>query len=87
MTLEDRYLCSVLLLPRSLIFVREDMYKVYLHGIDDRKSDVITDKVVNLSKCDGVKICDSLDRSTRVSLTIRYFPKVLKAKLFLGNRR
>ena len=78
---------SMLLLPRSLIFVREDMYKVYLHGIDQRKSDNITDKVVNLSKCEGVNIGDTLERSTRVSLTIRYVPKILKAKILLGRKR
>ena len=78
---------SVLILPRSLILVREDMYKIYLHGIDDRKSDMITDKIVNLSKCDNVNIGDTLERSTRVSLTIRYFPKILKARLILGKKR
>ena len=78
---------SVLLLPRSLIFVRDDMYKINLHGIDQRKSDIITDKIVNLTKCEGVNIGDTLDRSTRVSLTIRYVPKILKAKLVLGRKR
>ncbi|XP_053405941.1 alpha-ketoglutarate-dependent dioxygenase alkB homolog 6-like [Mercenaria mercenaria] len=84
---EDRYLCSMLLQPRSLILVRDDMYKVNLHGIAERKEDTITDSVVNLCKCDGVKIGDKLERTTRVSLTIRYVPKILKAKLFLGKKR
>lgn len=86
-TLEDRYIFSLLLLPRSLIFVREDMYKIYLHGIDPRKSDIITDKIVNLPKCDGVNIGDTLERTTRVSLTIRHVPKILKAKLVFGRKR
>lgn len=84
---EDRYMCSVLLQPRSLILVRDDMYKINLHGIAEHKEDVLSDSVVNLCKCKDVKVGDKLERTTRVSLTIRYVPKVLKAKLLLGNKR
>lgn len=83
----DRYLCSVLLQPRSLILVQDEMYKTYLHGIAESKADIITESVVNICKCNSVKIGDKLERSTRVSLTIRYVPKILKAKLFLGKKR
>lgn len=85
--LEDRYMFSVLLLPRSLLFVQEDMYKIYLHGIDERKSDIIADKIVNLRKCPGIHVGDTLERTTRVSLTIRYVSKTLKAKVLLGRKR
>lgn len=78
---------SVLLLPRSLLFVQEDMYKIYLHGIDERKSDIIADKIVNLRKCPGIHVGDTLERTTRVSLTIRYVSKTLKAKVLLGRKR
>ena len=77
----------MLLERRSLILVRDDMYKVNLHGIAERKEDIVTDNVVNLSQCDSVKIGDKLERTTRVSLTIRFVPKILKAKLFLGKKR
>ncbi|KAL4237620.1 Alpha-ketoglutarate-dependent dioxygenase alkB 6 [Mactra antiquata] len=84
---ESRYMCSVLLQPRSLILVRDDMYKVNLHGIAERKEDLVTDKIVNLDKCDDVSVGQTLTRSTRVSLTIRVMPKILKAKLLLGRKR
>jgi alkylated DNA repair protein alkB family protein 6 len=77
----------MLLERRSLILVRDDMYKVNLHGIAERKEDIISDNVVNVYKCDGVQTGDKLERTTRVSLTIRYVPKILKAKLFLGKKR
>lgn len=80
-------MCSMMLQRRSLIIVREEMYTDNLHGIASREDDLITDSVVNLCQCDDVNIGDRLDRATRVSLTIRYVPKVLKAKLFLGKKR
>lgn len=86
-SLEERFMCSVLLQPRSLILVRDDMYKIYLHGIAERNEDVISGNVSNLCSCDNVNIGDILTRDTRVSLTIRYVPKILKAKLLLGKKR
>ncbi|KAK0058461.1 alpha-ketoglutarate-dependent dioxygenase alkB 6 [Biomphalaria pfeifferi] len=82
---EKRYFLSVLLEPRSLIMVCDDMYKIYLHGIAEKKSDIVTDKVANLNTT-PYAIGDTLDRKTRVSLTFRYVPKVLKAKLVLGKK-
>ena len=63
----------------------DDMYNVYLHGIAERESDIITDKVTNDTEC-NVTSGASLKRSTRVSLTIRHVPKVLKAHIRLGKR-
>lgn len=80
-------MCSMLLQRRSLIIVRDEMYTDNLHGIASRQGDPITDSVVNLCQCDSVNVGDRLKRATRVSLTIRYVPKVLKAKLFLGRKR
>ncbi|XP_021347350.1 alpha-ketoglutarate-dependent dioxygenase alkB homolog 6-like isoform X1 [Mizuhopecten yessoensis] len=85
-SLDERHFVSILLEPRSLVFVAEDMYKLHLHGIAERTSDVITDKVANLDMCKSVSVGDKLTRSARVSLTIRHVPKTLKAKLFLGKR-
>lgn len=82
----SRYVLSLLIQPRSLVLVQDDMYKVLLHGIKEVNNDKITDKVANLNLSGGVKVGDVLERQTRVSLTIRYVPKVLKSKLILGKR-
>ena len=82
---DKRYLMSVLLQPRSLILVMDEMYNTYLHGISQRESDTITDSVVNCNQC-NVLSGDILKRTTRVSLTIRHVPKVLKAQIRLGKR-
>lgn len=66
--------------------VRDEMYSHYLHGIKDTKTDILGDKIVNLDKCENVTLGDSLERSTRISLTIRVVPKVLKTKIFLTKR-
>lgn len=85
-SLDSRHFLSLLLQPRSLVLVQDDMYKVYLHGIKEVTQDTLTDKVANLDLVPEVKEGDVLERSTRVSLTIRYVPKVLKAKLIFGKR-
>ena len=82
---QSRFLCSLLLEPRSLVLVQDDMYNTYLHGIDEVTEDLLSDKVANLDMTDS-KIGDVLKRDTRVSLTIRVVPKVLRAKLLLGHR-
>ena len=81
--MDDRHFLSVLLEPRSLILVCDDMYKSHLHGIAERTTDTISSKVVNIDSCDSANIDDILTRTTRVSLTIRHVPRTLKAKLFL----
>lgn len=81
--LEGRYLFSILLEPRSLVILKEDMYKVYLHGIKEVDQDLINSKsIINFNKL-GHKNEESsvLKRDTRVSLTIRHVPKVLKVNL------
>ena len=85
-SLDSRYFVSLLLQPRSLVLLQDDMYKVHLHGIKEVTHDTLTDKVANLDAVPEVKVGDVLERKTRVSLTIRDVPKVLKAKLILGKR-
>jgi len=63
------------------------MYSKYLHGICEIKTDIIDDKVVNLSMCEGRQIGDKLNRDARVSLTIRNVPKVMKNNFLFGRRR
>ncbi|XP_043223344.1 alpha-ketoglutarate-dependent dioxygenase alkB homolog 6-like isoform X2 [Amphibalanus amphitrite] len=71
---------SLLLARRSLLVVRDDAYHHLLHGIAARTEDTVTDAVLNgAEQAAGSR----LQRQTRVSLTIRHVPKVLKAKLRL----
>ncbi|XP_029967542.1 putative RNA/DNA demethylase ALKBH6 [Salarias fasciatus] len=84
-TEENRYQFSLLVRPRSLLILQDDMYQRLLHGIRGCDQDTLTDKVVNLSAAKAVS-GDTLTRGTRVSLTIRHVPKVMKAKLMLGKK-
>ena len=87
--MEERYFMSLLLEPRSLNILTDDMYSKYLHGIAERQIDSLDHKIVNLDMCSIP--CETLHdtremvRDTRVSLTIRYVPKVLNVKLKLGK--
>ncbi|KAK7104195.1 alpha-ketoglutarate-dependent dioxygenase alkB homolog 6-like isoform X1 [Littorina saxatilis] len=83
---ECRHFLSLLLQPRSLVVLQDDMYKVHLHGIKEVTEDTVTEKIANLDVLPEVKLGDVLQRKTRVSLTIRYVPKVLKSKLIFGKR-
>ena len=74
---------SLLLQPRSLVITSKDAYTSYLHGIDETKQDNLTEKIVNLSSCSGVKMADDLVRTTRHSLTFRYVPKTIQAKFLI----
>lgn len=68
---------KLLLQPNSLVILRGDIYG-YLHGIAECSSDVIDSSVINLSKCPSVNIGQTLNRSTRISITIRNVPNVKK---------
>lgn len=84
-TEESRYHFSLLVRPRSLLILQEEMYQHLLHGIQACTQDMLTDKVLNLATA-GALPGEMLTRGTRVSLTIRHVPKVMKAKLILGRR-
>jgi len=67
--------------PNSLLVLQDDLYKSYLHGIEERSKDVLSEKnIIN-----AVEDVGDLERGTRVSLTFRIVEKVIKASLF--NRR
>ncbi|KAG8448861.1 hypothetical protein GDO86_015800 [Hymenochirus boettgeri] len=85
-TEDERHILSLLLEPRSLLVIREALYTSYLHGISPQNDDTLNSTVVNLDCC-SANAGDTLERDTRVSLTIRYVPKVLKTPLLLGRRR
>lgn len=84
-TEESRYMLSVLVQQRSLLILQDDMYKIYLHGIRGVCEDILSEHVANLSST-GAQVGDTLPRSTRVSLTIRHVPKVIRANLLLGKK-
>ena len=79
--------------PRSLLILQDDMYKVFLHGIKEVSQDkLIPENIFNFSKLNKT-YGDSenlVERQTRISLTIRYVPKVLKINvnslLFKGKK-
>jgi len=79
---QDRIVASLLVEPRSLLILKDDMYHKYLHGIEEITKDSLTEDIVNVkpSEVDSVKA-----RSTRVSLTIRHVPKTSKLKLMIGK--
>lgn len=84
-TEESRYLFSLLVKPRSLLILQDEMYQCLLHGIRPCHQDMLTEKVVNLSAV-GARPGETLTRGTRVSLTIRHVPKIMKAKFLLGRK-
>ncbi len=63
-----------------MIIVSDEMYTDQLHGISERQHDDITTSIPNISMC-KVKSDQTITRTTRVSLTIRHVPKILKLKL------
>lgn len=72
---------SVLLEPRSLLVVKDDMYHKYLHSIAEREEDTIDARVANLSLVSNAHAGDVLRRDKRISLTIRHVPKTSKMKI------
>ena len=71
--LEERMVAALLVRPRSLLVLRDEMYTRYLHGIEEITEDEITEKICNLTSCDIVGT--KLPRTTRISLTIRHVSK------------
>ncbi|XP_070378249.1 alpha-ketoglutarate-dependent dioxygenase alkB homolog 6 isoform X4 [Dermacentor albipictus] len=76
----NSHIGSLLLERRSLLITSGAMYTDYLHGIEGRTKDIIDDSIKNIDAC-SVKRGTVLQRETRVSLTIRVVPKVLRANV------
>ncbi|CAF3564967.1 unnamed protein product [Rotaria sordida] len=83
----DRCIARVLLEPRSLFMVKDDMYSYYLHGIEERQEDTINrERISNFDRCnDNIKDKDEqiLLRTTRISLTIRCVEKISKLPMLI----
>ena len=84
-TEQSRYFLSLLVMPRSLLILQENMYQHFLHGIQPSTQDVLTDRVANLPVA-GPLPGATLPRGTRVSLTVRHVPKGIKPSLLLGRQ-
>ena len=91
-SLENRYKFSLLLEPCSLLVLKDSMYNVLMHGIKETTEDIFDDRVIfnaeNLSNNEKFFQSNSLKRDTRISLTIRNVPKVIKINknLFFKNK-
>jgi len=85
-----RYKFSLLLEPRSLLILKDSLYTDYLHGIAETSIDEVNCELVknrcavgdgtlknNLMKSKYMKLTRD---KTRISLTIRNVPKILKFK-------
>ncbi|XP_055608672.1 alpha-ketoglutarate-dependent dioxygenase alkB homolog 6 [Uranotaenia lowii] len=80
---ERRPVAKLLVEPRSLLILKDDMYHKYLHSIAETDTDAVDGSLNNLKHCEGVQLGDVLPRKTRISLTIRHVPKTTKMKLKL----
>lgn len=77
-----KVVCKLLIEPRSLVIIKDSMYKDYLHAISEKTEDIICDLVCNLENCENsYKYGDKIKRDKRISLTIRHVPKTTKLKL------
>ncbi|XP_075151922.1 putative RNA/DNA demethylase ALKBH6 isoform X2 [Haematobia irritans] len=73
---------KLILEPRSLLIIKDELYIDYLHSIDEVEADVLCDRICNFESCAfSYKIGDVLKRGKRMSLTIRNVPKTTKMKL------
>jgi len=71
---EKDSILNIILFPQSLLIFENDLYHSYLHGIENSWDDIKNEKTVN---CEKDPIGKKYERTTRVSLTIRYVqPKV-----------
>ena len=86
-SLDARRFASILLMPRSLIVVKDEMYSRYLHGIRELTTDVVDDTFANLDCDSAPSVGAELHRTKpRISLTVRVVPKVLQNKIFFGKK-
>lgn len=79
---DNRYKFSLLLEPCSLLVLKDNMYNVLMHGIKETTEDIFDEKVIfnaeNLSKNEKFSQSSIMKRDTRISLTIRNVPKIIK---------
>ncbi|KAG0349236.1 Alpha-ketoglutarate-dependent dioxygenase alkB 6 [Podila humilis] len=80
---------SILVQPRSLLVLKEDVYKKYMHGIREITTDDLAEgHILNLAQAypdmnPNEARVQSLERTTRISLTFRIVEKTKSGKKFL----
>ena len=77
-TLESRLKFKLYIPQRSLILVKDQMFNYYLHGIEERTTDCDKNLIIP-KQSESI----SLERKTRVSLTIRHVPNTKRIKIRL----
>lgn len=84
---EREIMHCLLLEPRSLLIIKDDLYHEYLHSIDEVSEDTIDIDIRNINRCIQYKdyIGHTIPRKRRLSLTIRHVPKASKFFLRLGH--
>ena len=83
-SLESRLKFKIYVPQRSLLLVKDQMFSHYLHGIEEIPSDYCDKNLIIPSQCQISQDHDSsvnLERSTRISLTIRHVPNTKKIKI------
>lgn len=80
---------SLLVQPRSLLVLKEDVYNKYMHGIREVTVDDLSQhNILNLAEAlpNSKGLDDShsvtMQRNTRISLTFRIVQKTISSKLF-----
>ena len=78
---------KLLVEPRSLLVLQDNLYRCFMHSISEIGQDDVTDPLIrNLDKTSlATATSKVLQRSTRFSLTIRNVPKTSKLKLKFGK--
>eukprot|EP00871_Galdieria_phlegrea_P000263 jgi/Galph1/1237/GphlegSOOS_G5938.1 len=74
-----KYVASVLLEPRSLLLIRNQAYNDYLHGIEETCTLHVGPQLLNWNSDE----CEKVERTRRVSLTIRLVPRTFNAAIRL----
>lgn len=83
-TPDGEELFSLLVEPRTLLVLKDDLYTNFKHGIKEVIADSISEKVVVPEGTVGdVRVGRELQRQTRISITIRHVPKTKKFVLKL----
>ncbi|XP_054710568.1 alpha-ketoglutarate-dependent dioxygenase alkB homolog 6-like [Uloborus diversus] len=78
-----KHIGSLLLERCSLLLVQDNLYQEYLHGIQERTVDSITENIKNLDSVSADE-GQELNRDSRISLTIRHVPHTVKTKFLFG---
>lgn len=77
---------KLLVEPRSLLILKEEMYHRFMHSISEIESDNTCDPLIKNLNCTEYRDkTGDIPRSTRFSLTIRNVPKTSKLKLKFGK--